>query len=123
MEVRDSAYTLRLADEQRRDGKFKKGDKPWNKGLSWEQMGVSDEERKRRLSILQATNHKNGYSHIPTRSRPVIQYDDDGNRLHWYISSEAAARKVGCMGRNIRKVCDGQRKHAGGFCWKWDSRF
>jgi hypothetical protein len=49
--------------------------------------------------------------------------DEQGNRLHWYGSSEAAARKLGVSGRNIRSVCDGQRKHCGGFTWCWDERF
>jgi len=123
MELRDSAYVLRLQPERKGDGRFRKGSTPWNKGLTWQQMGISSEERSRRLAILRETNHKNGYSHKPTRCRPVIQMDEYGNRVHWYVSSEAAARKMGCAGRNIRKVCDGQRKHAMGYCWKWDERF
>jgi hypothetical protein len=55
--------------------------------------------------------------------KPVIQMDEYGNRLHWYTSSEAAARKLGIFGRNIRKVCNGERHTCGGFKWKWDERF
>lgn len=30
---------------------------------------------------------------------------------------------IGLQGRNIRKVCDGERHTCGGYCWKWDERF
>jgi hypothetical protein len=49
--------------------------------------------------------------------------DEYGYRLHWYESSEAAARKLGVNARNIRQVCAGHRMHCGGFRWKWDERF
>ena len=121
--MNDSAYTLYIAPLKKRHGRFKKGDTPWNKGMSWKEQGINDEERKRRIAILQANSHKNGYSHKPSHSKPVIQMDEYGNRLHWYESSEAAARKLGIVGRNIRNVCDGQRNHCGGYRWKWDERF
>lgn len=122
-DVNDSAYTLHLDLPTKRKGRFKKGNIPWNKGITWAEQGVSKEIWEKKISTLQANRHKNGYSHKPTHSKPVIQLDEDGNRLHWYESSEAAARKNNCKGRNIRKVCDGERKHAGGFRWKWDENF
>lgn len=91
--------------------------------MSWEQQGIVGEDAKRRKNALAKSAHKNGYSHKPTHSKPVIQMDEYGNRLHWYESSEAAARKLGLHGRNIRKVCDGERNFCGGFRWKWDERF
>ena len=123
--MNDSAYTLHLepANKRRPKGRFQKGNIPWNKGISWEQQGIIGEEAKRRKEAFAKSAHKNGYSHKPTHSKPVIQMDMDGNRLHWYISSNEAARKLGLHGRNIRKVCDGERNHTGGFRFKWDERF
>jgi len=121
--MNDSAFTLYIAPTKNKQGRFQKGHTPWNKGMSWEEQGVSAEEHKRKVAILQANSHKNGYGHKPTHSKPVIQMDEYGNRLHWYESSEAAARKLGLQGRNIRKVCDGQRNFCGGFRWRWDERF
>ncbi len=121
--MNDSAYTLHLDYVPKKKGTFQKGNTPWNKGLSWEEQGINEEEMKRRIAILQENSHKNGYGHKPTHSKPVIQMDEDGNRLHWYPSSEAAARKLGIIGRNIRKVCDGQRNFCGGYRWCWDERF
>lgn len=121
--MNDSAYTLHLDPVRKREGRFKKGNIPWNKGMSWEQQGIVGEDAKRRKEAFQKASHKNGYSHTPTRSKPVIQMDEYGNRLHWYISSEAAAKKLGLHGRNIRKVCDGERNSCGGYRWAWDERF
>ena len=124
--MNDSAYTLHLepANKKRPKGYFPKGNVPWNKGLSWEEQGIVGEEAKRRKEAFHKAAHKNGYSHkTPKNARPVIQMDDYGNRLHWYASSEVAARKLGLHGRLIRRVCDGQREHTGGFRWRWDDRF
>lgn len=122
--MNDLAYTLYLDPIRKRKGRFKKGNIPWNKGLSWEEQGIVGEEAKRRKEALQKASHKNGYSHkTPKNAHPVIQMDEYGERLHWYASSEVAARKLGLQGRNIRKVCDGERKHCGGFRWRWDERF
>ena len=123
--MNDKAYTLHLEPaNKKRKGKFKKGNVPWNKGLSWEEQGIVGEEAKRRKEKFQKSAHKNGYSHkTPKSARPVIQMDEYGDRLHWYESSEAAARKLGLHGRNIRNVCDGKRIHCGGFRWRWDERF
>lgn len=121
--MNDSAYTLHLEPVRKTSGRFEKGHQPWNKGLSWEEQGIEGDEAKRRISILQANAHRPLKGCKPTRSQPVIQMDEYGNRLHWYISSEAAAKKLGLHGRNIRKVCDGERKHTGGYRWAWDELF
>jgi len=119
----DSAYTLHLAPEHKSKGRFKKENTPWNKGLSWKEQGLSDDEIKKRLLRLQANAYRPQKGCKPSHPHPVIQMDEYGNKLHWHESSEAAARKLGLQGRNIRRVCDGERKHCGGFCWSWDERF
>ena len=121
--MNDEAYTLYVAPPKKRQGRFKKGNTPWNKGMTWEEQGISEGARKRRIEILQANSHKNGYSHKPSHSKPVIQMDENGERLHWYESSYDAERKLGIIARNIRKVCDGERHTCGGFRWRWDERF
>lgn len=129
-EVNDTAYTLRLPDVRKSDdGRFVKGTRPWNKGKTWAEQGIVGEERARRLDILRQNAHKNGYGHDPAKSKPVIQYDDYGYKLHWYVSSDAAARKIAkdgqntrSLGRNIRRACD-KGMHAYGFRWRWDENF
>lgn len=120
----DSAYTLYLDPVTKRKGRFKKGNIPWNKGMTWEEQGIVGEEARKRKETFANAARKSVHSHkTPKNSHPVIQMDEYGNRLHWYASSEAAARKLGLHGRLIRKVCDGQRLHTGGYRWRWDERF
>lgn len=99
-----------------------KGRKPWNKGKKWEDIydkEVRERLRKHLKQIAKKGNAGKGNLH----PKPVIQMDEYGDRLHWYESSEDAARKLGLHGRNIRTVCEGKRKHCGGFRWKWDENF
>ena len=124
--MNDSAYTLHLepANKKNKTSKFQKGNIPWNKGLSWEEQGIVGEEARKRKEAFKKASHKNGYNHkTPKNSHPVIQMDDYGNRLHWYASSEVAARKLGLHGRLIRRVCDGERQHTGGYKWCCDKHF
>ncbi len=122
--MNDSAYTLHLDYVPKTKGTFKKGHTPWNKGKSWEQQGWTKERREKVVEQLRKNMSKNKYENTAEHlKKPVIQMDKYGNRLHWYASSEAAARKLGLHGRNIRKVCDGERNFCGGYRWKWDERF
>jgi hypothetical protein len=122
--MNDEAYTLHLDYIPKTKSTFKKGNIPWNKGLSWKQQGWTEERIRKVTEQLRINKSKNTYTNTSEHlKRPVIQMDEDGNRLHWYPSSEAAARKLGLQGRNIRKVCDGERRHCGGYMWSWDERF
>lgn len=121
----DEAYTLHIdPPKKRKRGQHKEGYHAWNRGLSWEEQGWTEERKKKVVAQLRENIKKNTrHGTTDHLKKPVIQMDEYGNRLHWYESSEAAARKLGITGRNIRKVCDGQRKHCGGFRWAWDERF
>lgn len=122
--MNDSAYTLHIEPVKKRQrGRFQKGCIPWNKGMSWDEQGMPKEEQEIRKRKFHEGAMRVKRSHKSYHSHPVIQMDEDGNRLHWYESSEAAARKLGIHGRNIRKVCDGERNYTGGFRWCWDERF
>lgn len=122
--MNDSAYTLHIdPPKKRKAGQHKEGYHAWNRGLSWEQQGWTDERKQKVISRLRENREKNKYHSYDHLKKPVIQMDKYGDRLHWYESSEAAARKLGIIGRNIRKVCDGERHTCGGYYWKWDERF
>ena len=122
--MNDSAYTLHIEPEIKKNrGFFRKGNIPWNKGMSWDEQGWTKERREKVIAQLRINKAKNPYKHKSPNARPVIQMDEYGERVHWYESSEAAARKLGVNGRNIRMVCGGHRKHCGGYRWKWDERF
>lgn len=126
--MNDSAYTLHLGEKEKdRDklGRFKKGCKPWNYGMSWEEQGYVGEKAEIHKKKFHIASHKNGYKRnkIQKNAIPVIQMDEDYNRMHWYISSDVAAKKLGLIGSNIRKVCRGERNYCGGFRWKYDELF
>lgn len=121
----DSAYTLYLERENpQRDkkGRWNKGGVAWNRGKTWDEM--FDKETQERLrKHLREVAGKGCAGCGNMHPKPIIQMDEYGNRLHWYESSAAAERKLGICGRNIRKVCDGERNFCGGFRWRWDERF
>lgn len=123
--MNDKAYTLHIdPPKKRKVGQHKEGYHAWNRGLSWEQQGWTEERKKKVIAQLKINKSKNKYKNCAEHfKKPVIQMDEYGNELHWYESSEAAARKLGITGRNIRKVCDGERNFCGGFRWRWDERF
>ena len=123
--MNDEAYTLHIdPPKKRKAGQHKEGYHAWNRGLSWEQQGWTEERKKKVIAQLKINKSKNKYENRAEHlKKPVIQMDEYGNRLHWYSSSEEAARKLCVSGRNIRKVCDGERNFCGGYRWCWDERF
>lgn len=122
--MNDSAYTLHIdPPKKRRPGQHKEGYVAWNKGLSWDKQGWTKERREKVIAQFRINKAKNIGVNKRTVKHPVIQMDEYGDRLHWYESSEAAAKKLGLNARNIRLVCAGHRMHCGGFKWKWDERF
>lgn len=118
-------YTLYEQDEPRdRLHRFRPGERAWNRGMTWDEMGISPEKRARILANLARGRASLDHHRCGGRNaRPVIQMDMDGNRLHWYKSSEHAARKLGICARNIRGCCEGKRNKCGGFRWEFDERF
>jgi group I intron endonuclease len=51
-------------------------------------------------------------------SKPVIQFDKNGNEIGRYKSASEAKRITGIC--QINAVCNGFRKNAGGYKWKWE---
>lgn len=58
------------------------------------------------------TNH-------PVLSKPVVQYDLDGNVVKNWVSAAEAARVLGLYNTNITACCKGRSNMAGGFRWKY----
>lgn len=70
------------------------------------------EARKKMLS----DKIKNGEK-LPARRRPVLQYDKCGNLIAEFDSALEACISLGIS--HVHDVCDGIRKTAGGYIWKW----
>lgn len=52
------------------------------------------------------------------KRKPIIQRTVDGNKIAEYSSIREANRKTGVYKPYIKRVLDGERKHAGGFIWE-----
>lgn len=128
--VNDKAYTLDLSHvrlpeipQRSKKGQWNKGGVAWNKGKSWDDFFDKETQERLKEHLREIAGKGNKGRGFEKKWRPVIQMDEYGNRLHWYKSSNHAARKLGLQGRNIRRVCYGERQTCGGFRWKFDENF
>lgn len=71
-----------------------------------------DAENAKRKAVLE-----NGKRVIKTMSKPVVQYDIDGNFVKEYLSIQQAQRETGHS--HIWDCINGKRKTAGGYQWKY----
>lgn len=53
------------------------------------------------------------------RKKEVLQYSLNGNLLARYVSASEASRKTGISKTCITRCCRQERKHSGGFLWKY----
>lgn len=56
---------------------------------------------------------------LDSRKKEVLQYNLYGDILARYVSVAEANRKTGVSKSSIAKCCRGERKHGGGFLWKY----
>jgi len=52
-------------------------------------------------------------------TKPVLQFNKDGSFVAEYISAQEAERSLGVQGHHISCVCNGKRKSAYGYIWKY----
>jgi len=71
------------------------------------------EENKAKLyeDKISGRNNKTG--------RPVLQFSKDGQFIKEHYSCKQAQRDTGAHNGHIIKVCNGVRKTAGGFVWRY----
>ena len=62
-------------------------------------------------------DRKNGVNN--KKSKAVLQYDLQGNLIKEYYSIMQAERETKISNVSISRVCNGKRKTAGGFKWKY----
>ena len=53
-------------------------------------------------------------------SKPILQYDLNGNFIKKWESQREAGKTLGIQQSNIFKVANEQRNHAGGYVWKYE---
>ena len=124
--------TIFSEESKRKMSKSRKGRDVWNKGKT----GIYSEETKRKMSESSKGKHhteetkrkmsksrKGRPSPFKGKTSPkrkkVLKYDLNGNFIKEYTSMTEAAKENPKCGKNIGAVCQGKRRQAGGFIWKY----
>lgn len=55
----------------------------------------------------------------PRKTKPVIQYDENGNRIASYNSARIAELQTGISHKLISAVCNGNKRIAHGYIWRF----
>ena len=88
-----------------------------------EECDVDNLTTREQYYIKYYDTYHNGYNQTSggegyyNSSKPVYQYDLNGNFIKSYPSIAFAARELGISEQNIRKVCYKEHNTAGGFQW------
>ena len=72
---------------------------------------------KMRINARKPSKGKYGKKHH--RSKPIIQYDKDGNFIREWDCANDVERVLGISNKHIGSVCLGKRKSCGGYIWKY----
>jgi hypothetical protein len=99
------------------NGQFLKGHVPHNKGKKWEDY--MDMRKAKRVIRIAKQNLKPNMNIGGWNRKAVVALDMEGNIAGWFASAMDAEKKTGICKRNINSVCNGKRKHAGGFKWEF----
>lgn len=96
--------------------KFKKGKEHGHFGKSKNQISINK-------VIKSLTGVKKSKEHIIkmslNRSKPILQFDLDGNLIREWISATEAANNLKKLKSSITQCCKGKYKTAYGFKWKY----
>lgn len=87
--------------------------------LEWCTYSHNNKEAYRLGLKIGAVKNKLGYDNW--KSKPIYQYDLDGNFIREWACSREVKRQLGINASNIRACCNGQRNKAGGYMWKYKS--
>ena len=98
-------------------GQFLKGHTPHNKGKHPREY-MSEEGYQKMIKALD--NKRTGNPNFGGCNKRSVIMIKNGKICGVFESSEDASRKTGIMASNIRSVCRGARKRAGGYQWFWE---
>lgn len=74
---------------------------------------------KTKMQINARKPSKGKYGKKHHRSKPIIQYDKDGNFIKEWDCANDVERVLGISNKHIGSVCLGKRKTCGGYIWKY----
>jgi len=100
-------------------GRFLKGHEPFNKGKKWSDYLPVETQKKLRKCLEIGRTGKRKY---PVFYNIVLMLKD-GKIIGVFKGSNKASEKTGIQARNIRLVCEGKRKRAGGYEWAYEKNY
>ena len=74
---------------------------------------------KTKMQINAGKPSKGKYGKKHHRSKPIIQYDKEGNFIKEWDCANDVERVLGISNKHIGSVCLGKRKSCGGYIWKY----
>ena len=74
---------------------------------------------KTKIQINARKPSKGKYGKKHHRSKPIIQYDKEGNFIKEWDCANDVERVLGISNKHIGSVCLGKRKSCGGYIWKY----
>ena len=86
--------------------RFKKGCVPWNKGLSWKEQGVSNENKNKKLSNLRV-NGKDEYHGKPKRR--IFVFTKEWKLISKYESLIQASKVINVSYQSIGRACQNKK--------------
>lgn len=69
---------------------------------------------------LKTPTWKNKIDKLHPLSKPIYQYDLEGNFIKRWDNANQIKRNLGFVAENIRNCCNGRRKKAHNFIWKYE---
>lgn len=118
-------YGKTLSKETREKiGKGNKGKTPWNKGKKHWNKGkiVSDETKEKMRQVHLGKTHSDEAKEKMRKakhSKQVDQYSLDGVFIQSFVSLSNIKKQLGYSIGNIGECCNGKRKTAYGFIWRY----
>ena len=80
---------------------------------------INNQLTKAKMQINARKPSKGKYSKKHHRSKPIIQYDKEGNFIREWDCANDVERVLGISNKHIGSVCLGKRKSCGGYIWKY----
>lgn len=89
--------------------------------LRWatQKENINNPLTKTKMQINARKPSKGKYGKKHHRSKPIIQYDKEGNFIKEWDCANDVERVLGISNKHIGSVCLGKRKSCGGYIWKY----
>ena len=89
--------------------------------LRWvtKKENINNPRTKTKMLINARKPSKGKYGKKHHKSKPIIQYDKEGNFIKEWECANDVERVLGISNKHIGSVCLGKRKSCGGYIWKY----